>query len=188
MSVPFKRHGDRIRWTLDRIETDLLISLLTSLLGVLDAGDVVDPVSQRLFPPTVLGDPEADAELRALIHDDLAVVKKRGLEEIAGLLARGQRVRDGLRVELDADAAHLVLGVLNDLRLSIGARVGIEQLDRKSIPPDAPEAYRLAVMDHLAYWQELLLAIVDPQSVRVHELRIDPDDPDDLGPDHTGRA
>jgi hypothetical protein len=35
-------------------------------------------------------------------------------------------------------------------------------------------------MDHLGLWQELLLGIVDPESVRVHDLHLDvPDDPRD---------
>jgi hypothetical protein len=45
------------------------------------------------------------------------------------------------------------------------------------VDPHSPVAYRLAVMDHLGGWQELLLAIVDPPSVR-HQ----PFDPDDLTP------
>lgn len=177
MSRPFRRHGDRIRWQLDAIELEVLAALLESLLGVLDGGDPDDPALRRLFPPTVLGDPRADAELRGLIHDDLATVKRAGLEELAALLAGGEPQRDGVRIDLGADDALLVLGVLNDLRLTIGARVGIEQLERDTVDPRSVLGTRLAVMDHLAGWQELLLAIVDPPSVRVHDEGVGPRDP-----------
>ena len=71
-----------------------------------------------------------------------------------------------------------MLGVLNDIRLAIGARVGIEDLDRDDVDPESSLGYRLAVMDHLGLWQELLLAIVDPPAVRVHDLDL-PDTLDD---------
>jgi hypothetical protein len=129
---------------------------------------------RRLFPVTVLGDQEADDELRGLIHDDLAGVKREGLRALDELLDRGVTKGREVRVELTADDTLLVLGVLNDLRLAIGARIGIEDLDRDEVDPDSPLAYRLAVMDHLGGWQELLLGIVDPPSVR--HLPFDPDD------------
>lgn len=145
---------------------ELLRSLLGSLTDVLDEGDPQDPAMARLFPATVVGDDEADAELRRLIHDDLAGVKQAGLEALGALLDGGTAKGRELRIELDDDDALLVLGVLNDVRLAIGARVGIEHLDREDIDPEGPEGYRLAVLDHLAMWQELLLALVDPPSVR----------------------
>ncbi|MTV26898.1 DUF2017 family protein [Nitriliruptoraceae bacterium ZYF776] len=171
MSRPFRRQGDRIRWTLGAVEADLLRGVLGSLLGVLEVADPADPAVARLFPTTVLGDAEADAELRQLIHDDLATVKRRGLEELGALLAAGEPQRGGaVRIDLGPEDALLVLGVLNDLRLAIGARIGIDELDRATVDPDDEVGYRLAVMDHLGAWQELLLAIVDPPAVRVHDL------------------
>jgi hypothetical protein len=145
---------------------------------VLAGRDPRDAAVQRLFPRTVLGDEEADAELRGLIHDDLAGVKRAGLDALSELLDGGTSRGQVLRVELTPDDTLLVLGVLNDLRLAIGARVGIEDLDRDDVDPDSALGYRLAVMDHLGLWQELLLAIVDPPSVRVydHDLTDDEDD------------
>jgi hypothetical protein len=133
---------------------------------------------QRLFPRTVLGDDDADLELRGLIHDDLAGVKRAGLEALSALLDDGTRRGQALRVELTPDDTLLVLGVLNDLRLAIGARVGIEDLDRDDVDPDSALGYRLAVMDHLGLWQELLLAIVDPPAVRVHDHDLTADEDD----------
>jgi hypothetical protein len=173
-----------VRWTLDDVEADLLRTLVTSLGEVLAGRDPRDLAVQRLFPATVLGDDEADAELRGLIHDDLAGVKQAGLDALGSLLDRATRRGSSLRIELTPEETLLVLGVLNDLRLAIGARVGITDLDRDDVDPDSALGYRLAVMDHLGLWQELLLAIVDPPAVRVHDL--DLEHPDDPGAD--GRA
>lgn len=150
---------------LDRVEVDLLRSLRDGLRGTLTSGDATDPVVGRLFPATVVGDDEADRELRRLLHDDLLQARLGGLEALGDLLDRGVEHRGHIRVRLDADEAALVLGVLNDLRLAIGARIGVETLQRDAVDPDDPVAYRLAVMDHLAWLQEQLLAILDPSSV-----------------------
>jgi hypothetical protein len=143
--------------------------LIASLAEVLAGRDPRDVAVQRLFPRTVLGDDDADAELRGLIHDDLAGVKRAGLDALSALLDGGTRRGQNLRVELTPDDTLLLLGVLNDLRLAIGARVGIEDLDRDDVDPDSALGYRLAVMDHLGLWQELLLEIVDPPAVRIHD-------------------
>jgi hypothetical protein len=158
-----------VRWTLDEFEVELLRTLATSLAEVLAGRDPRDAAVQRLFPATVVGDDAADEELRGLIHDDLAGVKQAGLDALTELLDGASRRGSSLRVELSPEDTLLVLGVLNDLRLAIGARVDITELDRGEVDPDSPVGYRLAVMDHLGLWQELLLAIVDPPAVRVHE-------------------
>lgn len=169
------RVGDRIRWTLSRLEVDLLRDLTRSLRALLDEGDGADPATARLFPRAVTGDDEADAELRGLIHEDLAGVKLAGVTAVAELLESSSRKGRERRVDLGPDDALLVLGVLNDVRLAIGARVGIERLDRGEVDPDGEDGYRLAVMDHLGMWQELLLAELDPPPVR-RDGGLDPDD------------
>lgn len=165
-----------MRWTLGAFEVDLLHTLIGSLTRLLEARDTGDAAVQRLFPATVVGDEEADRELRGLIHDDLAGLKQAGLDALTELLDQGERRGSTLRVELTAEDTILVLGVLNDLRLAIGARVGVEDLDRAAVDPNTALGQRLAVMDHLALWQELLLAIVDPPAVTIHDLGL-PDDP-----------
>lgn len=133
---------------------------------MLASRDPDDAAVARLFPRAVDGDEDADQELRHLIHDDLAATKREALEELDRLLDGGVRKGRELRVRLDEEQQVLLLGVLNDLRLAIGARVGIEQLDRDELDPDHPDTYRVAVMDHLGMWQELLLAHLDPPAVR----------------------
>jgi len=169
VSRTFKRTGGGIRMSLEEVEVELLRTTRDGVRAAVAGGDPADPIVARLFPAAVHGDDEADAELRRLLHDDLLATRLTGLDELVALLERGTHHRGKLRVELTPEEAVLVLGVLNDLRLAIGARVGIEDLDRDQLTEDDPVVYRLAVMDHLAWLQEQLLAILDPPSVSVHD-------------------
>jgi hypothetical protein len=154
---------------LEAVEVELLQSLQQGLRNTLEGGDHRDPIVRRLFPATVSDDDEADRELRGLIHDDLLRTRLEGLDTLLALLERGTRRGGSVRVELVEDEPMVVLGVLNDLRLAIGAQVGIEQLDRDELDPEDPVAYRVAVMDHLAWLQEQLLHVLDPASTRVYD-------------------
>lgn len=169
MSRTFRRHGDRIRADLEPVEVDLLRRLRDDLRASLADNDDSDPVIQRLFPSAVTGDEDADEELRGLIHDDLLTSKLGALDELVEVLDRAEPHRSRLRVELEPDEAMLMLGVLNDLRLAIGARVRIEDIDRHSLTRDDPRVGPLVIMDHLAGLQEQLLEIIDPESVRHYE-------------------
>lgn len=165
----FKRHGGRIRMELTAVEVELLTNLRDGLYATLEDGPDNDPARARLFPQAVTGDDEADRELRHLLHNDLLAAKLGALDELVRLLERGTTTRGRRRVDLTAEEAMLVLGVLNDLRLAIGARIGIEQIDRRALDADDEVVASLAVMDHFAWWQEQLLAIVDPASVTHYE-------------------
>lgn len=161
----FRRRGARVRWELEAFEVQLLHQLREGLGETLDAEDAADPILRRFLPAAVADDEEADGELRRLIRDDLLENKRRGLEALLDILGRADPRGDRLRVDLQDDEPLLVLGVLNDLRLAMGARLGIEHLDRGELAEDGPEAATLAVMDHLAWIQESLLRILDPASV-----------------------
>ena len=169
MTESFTRHGERVRMRLEDVEVELLRSMQQALRETLESGEPTDAVVRRLFPPTVVADEEADEQLRAMLRDDLLTGRLRGLDALVELLDRGRWRGSTLQVELEDDEAQLVLGVLNDLRLAIGARIDIENLDREGVDPEDPVTYRLAVMDHFAWLQECLLRVLDPPSVRVHE-------------------
>ena len=166
MTRTFRRHGEAIRATFRDVEVELLRTVRDQLLATLQTGDSDDAVVQRLFPAPVLGDQAVAEEVRELLTEDLRQRRLSQLEQLLALLERGERWRGGLRVDLVDDEPLLVLGVLNDVRLAIGARIDVEAIDREAVSQDDPEAYPLAVMDHLGWWQEQLLAIVDPPSVR----------------------
>lgn len=149
-------------------EVELLRSMRDGLRAVLESGEPDDPVVARLFPAAVSDDPEADTELRRLLRDELLTARLTALDDLHELLEHAQRSRGGLRVDLDGEQAVLVLGVFNDLRLAIGARVGVEQVEREQLPTDEATTRRLAVMDHFGWLQEQLLAVLDPPSVQVY--------------------
>ena len=172
----FRRHGDRIRASFDPVDLELLLTTRQQLHDALRRDDPSDPVVQRLFPTAVLGDQDANGELRQLLHDDLLRRRLEGLDELAAMLERGRPHHGGIQVDLVDDEPLLVLGVLNDVRLAIGAGIDIESLDRDAALLDDAIAYRLAVMNHFAAFQDELLAIIDPVSLTyVDHLDIDDD-------------
>ncbi len=162
MSRVFHRKGDRIRAEFAPEEVELLRHLQEGVRSALAGNDPSDAVQARLFPAAVTGDARADEELRAMLRDDLLASRQAGLDALVAILDRCEPHRGRLRVELTADEPMLVLGVLNDVRLAIGARVGIEELERDEVAADDPAAYRLAIMDYLGWWQEQLLELLDP--------------------------
>ena len=166
MTQTFRRHGDAIRATFRDAEVELLRSVQQELRETLESLEQDDSVVQRLFPPPVLGDESIAAEVRDLLTEDLLQRRFEQLDELLTILERGESWRGGVRVDLVDDEPLVVLGVLNDLRLAIGARIDVMAIDREQVDRDHPYAYALAVMDHFGWWQEQLLAIIDPPSVR----------------------
>lgn len=143
----------------------LLRSLPPALQALLEQGDTDDPVVARLFPPVSPDDADTDAEVRRLIYDDLLQERLDALATFTEILDGAQSRRGKTLVDLDAEQAQTALGVLNDVRLTLGMRVGITSLDREEIDDDHPAYPTLAVMDHLAWIQEELLSVLDPPSV-----------------------
>lgn len=172
MNRAFRRHGDAIRMQLRPFEHALLERLVAELREVLEADDRADPVTDRLFPTAGTGD--EPAELRDLLHDDLLGVRRAGVDALADLLDRCEVVRGRARVDLVGDESSVVLGVLNDIRLALGVRVGADDLDRTAVDEDDPRAPTIAIMDHLAWLQEQLLGVVDPESLAFRD-EVDPD-------------
>ena len=154
--------GDRIRVELEEFELELLRNLPEGLRVLLGDHDTDDPAIQRLFPAAVTDDRSTDREVRELIFDDLLRQRLDAVDEVTAILERATRKRTRWHVDLDGDESALLLGVLNDLRLTLGARVGIEQLTRDDIDEEHPAAPTLAVMDHLAWFQEQLIRVLDP--------------------------
>ena len=164
MSRTFRRVGDGVRATFHPAEVELIRRLHEELITALEVRDPDDPVIRRLFPPAVLGDAAAEAQLRALFDDALLADRLSSLGALVEILDRGTSHRGKLRVDLVEDEPLVVLRVLNDVRLAIGARIDIEALDRDDVTAEDPEAYPLAIMDHLAWWQEQIVSIIDPPS------------------------
>ncbi len=177
MRDTFSPHADGVRMHLRAGEASLLRSLLDELQSLLDDRLSDDAVVQRLFPATVTGDDEADREVRDLVHGNVQDGKVAAARQVQDLL--GPEDERAVTAVLRDEEPVLVLGVLNDLRLALGARVGDEHLlgtDLDAVPPR--ELALMQLMSHLAAWQEELLGVLDPASLGFYD-DFDFDDEDD---------
>jgi hypothetical protein len=105
-----------------------------------------DPSLIRLRPPAHPEDPDADAEYRALVGDDLTAARLRALDVM-------ERTVDAR--ELDEEELAAWLGGLNDLRLVLGTRLEVtEDTDIFGVRPDDPEARQYALYAYLGWLEE----------------------------------
>ncbi len=161
----FTRRGNDVRMELEAFEVELLLDLRDGIRASLENPDVADPAMHRLFPPVVTGDELEDATARALVHDHLLEARLAGLDALGEILQRAEVRRGGSRrTTLRDDEPSLVLGVLNDLRLALAARIGADRVRPTEVPDDDPRAHAMAVVDHLAWLQEQLVRILDPEA------------------------
>lgn len=118
--------------------TDIEVTFLADLprlLAGLGAADS-DPGAARLSPPVYLGDPEADAEWRRLAGSELEASRRADrssfevvLEAVGDSLpesAQGHPEGALGRAVVSRAEADAILRVLNEARLVLGARWGIE--------------------------------------------------------------
>jgi len=107
--------GGGARFAKGPIERLLLSDLLDDLESRLSTAD---PSTRRLFPPAYPDDPEAEAEYQSMLHAEL----------VDGRQARIGAVRDTLeRDALTAEEVEAWVGVLNDLRLTLGSELEVAQ-------------------------------------------------------------
>ncbi|MFT5222105.1 MAG: hypothetical protein ACI867_000402 [Glaciecola sp.] len=152
-----------IRADFETFEIDLLIDLRDGIREALEHPNMGDPAMQRLFPPAITDDDVEDAAVRLQFHDSLLESRLLGLDALADIFARAEPRRGGKhRVVLVEDEAPLFLGVINDLRLALAARIGIEHVKRRDLEDDDPRAGGIVVLDHLAWLQEQLVRLLDP--------------------------
>jgi hypothetical protein len=138
---------------------------LESLVGMAGSGEPVDrpddPALLRLLPDAY-GDPAEAGEFRRLMESDL----RRGKVEALRVLAHDVAVDDrgGAVVALTADGAETWLQALNDIRLTLGTRLGVtedlSELAADLVPAD-PRLGQLQVYDWLGYLQESLVRAID---------------------------
>lgn len=160
-------------WRLPDQLHGLLLDLLDDLDEAID-GPTDDPVVQRLFPRAVEDDEDEDAELRMLLAGDLLLRRHEAIRACREVLEAGLRARgtDGVTVTLTDDQPAMLLAVLNDVRLALGARVGATAVElRQLVDPDDHEAQRaLETMDLLAWCQMQLLEHIDPVAASHDDL------------------
>jgi len=136
----FRRTSHGVEVRLDDVEAQVVAGMAHSVLALLADGVTDgDEVLERLFPDPYRDDPEAAAELRALIVPDLLEAKRASLETIkATLAARDKRGR----LVLDDEQAEQWLTGLNDVRLTVGTRLGVTEDPEEDDPHDEDPADR----------------------------------------------
>lgn len=110
-----------VRIGLDEVEIGLLRTLFDDLTDALDVMADDDPVRQRLFPPGYRDDPAAAGEYRDLTESSLTDQRRARITR-----ALAELPPTSGEITLDPDAVQRWLGVLNDLRLAIGTRLGVD--------------------------------------------------------------
>ncbi len=119
--------GGHLVATLHAYEVQAITVVASDVRDLLREPPAANPVSARLFPHAY-SDPTEDAaerEWQEMVHPDLADKKIAGLDQIVALFGRGPTSGDLVRVVLDREQEELLLGTVNDLRLALGAALGI---------------------------------------------------------------
>lgn len=172
MSAPEDDHGPLV-WTLPVQLHELLLRLLDDLDRAID-GPTDDPVVQRLFPRAIEDEDDEDAEFRMLLAGDLLLRRHESIRACRQVLASAATRfgRGGVRVTMVDDEPEMMLAILNDVRLALGARIGATAVElRQLVDEDDHEAQRaLETMDVLAWCQMQLLEHIDPVAARHDDL------------------
>ncbi|MFN8156167.1 MAG: DUF2017 domain-containing protein [Candidatus Nanopelagicales bacterium] len=114
-----------------------------------------DPALARLFPDAYADDDEASSEFRRFTERSLREGKVANARTVLDSIARS-----GDKITLSEPEAQAWLGTLNDLRLALGSRLGIEEDNHHlfaALPDDHPAAAVYSLYDWLSYLQETLV-------------------------------
>jgi hypothetical protein len=126
-----RRKSDVLRMHLADSESHLLAGLIDDFAVMLAEADRDDPALQRLFPDGYTDDDAASAEYRDLVESDLRSERDGRLQQCRAELPDGSGT-----ISLDGEAADRWLRVLNDLRLTLGTRLGVtEELELDDADP-----------------------------------------------------
>jgi len=144
--IPFLPTPDGILVTLEPDDLDLLRQLPEFLGQLGDPGE--DPAASRLQVPVYLDDPESSGEWWRLMGSELD--QSRAADRSAFALILEAATAGTVASIAEAEA---FLRVLNESRLALGARLGVEvEADYDELPEDDRSA-----LDYLAGMQGLLL-------------------------------
>lgn len=136
---PVMPNGDgTYRLDLRDEERALIAAIVPDLRGLL-AEDPGDEMLTRLFPTAVPDDPEAEAEYRELVRDELISKRLARLDMVAELAEA---------TVLDQEQLAAWMGAINDIRLVLGTRLGVTEDDEfEESDEEDPEAVARS-----AYW------------------------------------
>jgi hypothetical protein len=144
----FRYRGGKIAVDLPAEEREFLSDVLDLLASVPATGD--DPATQRLQVPVYLDDPEANSEWWLFMGEELSIARAADRN-----VYRRVMETDG-RLELTTDEADAFLRVLNEGRLALGARFGLEvEADHDRLPEEQRQA-----LDYLGWvLEEMTVAL-----------------------------
>jgi hypothetical protein len=132
---------------------------LTALTGLDDtAGPAVkptDPALARLLPDAYADDPERAAEFRRYTESELRTGKQAAVRAVLDSLPP-----EGGRVVLTPELADAWLSALNDLRLTLGARLDVTEdsyAELERVDPASPRGRELTLFLWLGILQETLV-------------------------------
>ena len=144
---------------------------ITARSGLGDPGDSdpvappEDPVIARLFPDAYPDDDESAADFRRFTQERLVDGKHASAQAVLATLPDDVG-DDDVEIALDRPAALQWLGTLNDIRLALGTRLGIEQDDDAvwdALPADDPRGTVHQIYQWLGWMQETLVAALPRQ-------------------------
>ncbi|MBO0867456.1 MAG: DUF2017 domain-containing protein [Micromonosporaceae bacterium] len=161
----FRRHGDTCVARFAGDEVAVLRQVSTEVIGLLTDGfDRADPVVERLFPDAYRDDREQADEFRKYTEGDLKTSKI----DQAGAILAALPSSGGAVVRLDPEGAEAWLRALNDARLALGIRLGVEddtdlleELDEAVMrDPTSARVRQLTMYQYLGVLQESLLEAI----------------------------
>lgn len=134
-----------------RVMEWLLPQLRSSLVGVSAEGEVAESL-RRLFPAAHPDDPEAESDYQRLMRDQLLAQRLDAIDTVESTLTAER---------LDDESADRWMGVVNDLRLTIGTVLDVGEDDVAEIDADDPDAAAWFAYDYLT---GLLAELVDARA------------------------
>jgi len=138
MQQRFIAVGDGIDVELTGTERSFLSDVLEVLAGLPRTGD--DPASRRLRVPVYLDDPDSNDEWWRLMGEELTAARHADRHVFQRALADD-------RCHLTGEEANAFLRVLNEGRLALGARFGLEvEEDHDQLPDEQRD-----IMDYLGW-------------------------------------
>lgn len=143
-----RARGGGWKFRLTREERDLVRGLPALVRALVEEGDRDDPVLKRLFPSASLDDAELAAEFDALSRDELRRERLANLDAVEATLDADRLTDD----ELMAWVA-----VLNDVRLTLGVRLGVSEETTPADFADEGERATYAMYGYLTWLQDDLV-------------------------------
>jgi hypothetical protein len=155
----FRRKGTSFRAEFEPAEASMLVSLAEQVADLVGTrgGNEDDPAVLRLLPDAYPDDPEASREFRRFTADGLAGRKVANAGVLAASVAEAAAAASATKVTIDAQAAQAWLRALTDIRLTIAARLGIEQDE----DPGADDPVLHDLYDWLGFVQGSLVEVMD---------------------------